>query len=146
MAQALADESGRLVIELHGAIQEMDPARWDVAAAGGLRSKIRGIQTKIEGLTHASWPARGDRLRGKLLSMSAALGTLPDEESTLGSARARWMAFRTNLLPRYEGVTAALRDFEIHVPSLRPTNYRRSIFHALMATMTVRPRIMQSLC
>lgn len=137
MAQALADESGRLVTELHGALQEMDPVRWNVAAAGVLRDRVREIHERLDGLTDASWPEAADGLRVKLLSMREALATLPDEESTLGTAKARWMAFRKELVPRYEAVKNALDDLAIHVPSLRPTNYRRSVFHACMATTTV---------
>lgn len=137
MAQALADESGRLVIELHGALQEMDPVRWNAAAAHALRGRVRAIQKRLHGLTDASWPAAGARLRQKLVSMREALATLPDEDSTLGTAKARWMAFRRELVPRYEALRATLDDFAIHVPSLRPTNYRRSVFHVCMATTTL---------
>lgn len=137
MSQALATESGRLIIELHAALQEMDPARWNHTAADSLRAKIRAIQKKLGGLTAESGPEVGHPLRGPLLSMSEALTTLPDEGSTVGSAKIRWMAFRRELVPRYEAVRSALDDFAIHVPSLRPTNHWRTVFHMGMATGTL---------
>ena len=137
MSQALATESGRLIIELHAALQEMDPVRWNHTAADSLRAKIRAIQAKLGGLTAAGWPEGGHPLHGRLLSMSEALTTLPDEGSTVGSAKTRWMAFRQHLVPRYEALRTALDDFAIHVPSLRPTNHWRSVFHMAMATGTL---------
>ena len=138
VAQALAQQSGRLVIELHAALQEMDPARWNAGAVTSLREKISAIREKLSGLTGASWPHEGPSdLRVRLISVSEALHRIPDADGSLGSARASWMAFRRSLVPRYEAARSALRACEIHVPSLRPTNYRRSFFHALMATTTL---------
>ncbi len=133
------NESGRLVVELHAALQDMDPARWNEAAVGALRLRIGAIREKLSGLTAASWstPDGAPDLHTRLLSVSEALGTLPDEDSSFATARVRWMAFRRELVPRYEAARSALRGHEIHVPSLRPTNYRRSFFHALMATATL---------
>ena len=136
--QALADESGPLVIELHAALQEMDPVRWNEAAVSALRDRIRVIRDKLSGLTAAADPRDADDdLRVRLVSVGEALSTLPDEESSFATARARWMAFRRDLVPRYEAARASLSAYAIHVPSLRPTNYQRSFFHALMGTITL---------
>lgn len=143
----LADESGRLVLELHGVLQEMDRARWKAEATDALRARLRAIQERMKALTDSSSPASSqpdvDRaeasdLRAKLLSMSDALATqLPEEETSLGRARVRWMAFRGELVPRYEALERLLVQLQVHVPSLRPTNFRRSFFHVLMAAATL---------
>jgi len=40
-----------------------------------------------------------------------------------------WEEFRTAVVPAYERYAASLRHLDIHVPSLRPTNYARNIYH-----------------
>ena len=139
MAQAQANEGGLLVIELHAALQDMDPARWNEAAVGALRLRIAAIRERLSGLTAASWPRREGAadLRGRLASVGEALSRVPAEDGSFATARVGWMAFRQELVPRYEAARSALHRFEIHVPSLRPTNYQRSFFHALMATTTL---------
>ena len=37
--------------------------------------------------------------------------------------------FRSALVPVYERYAASLRHLDIHVPSLRPTNYARNVYH-----------------
>ncbi len=42
----------------------------------------------------------------------------------------QWVAFRRMAQPAYEALAASLRQVAaVHVPSLRPTNYARNIFH-----------------
>jgi dolichol kinase len=43
------------------------------------------------------------------------------------------MEFRAHAQPAYESLAACLRDQGTHVPSLRPTNYTRNVFHVLNA-------------
>ena len=37
-----------------------------------------------------------------------------------------WNEFRLGVLPAYEGLVKSLRRFDVHVPSLRPSNATRS--------------------
>ncbi len=139
VAQALADESGRLVIELHAALQEMDPARWNAGAAESLRARIEAIADRLYELTEAPWAQHEEStdLRARLQSVREALAAMPSADGSFASARSAWMAFRRELVPRYEAARRALSSYAVHVPSLRPTNYRRSFFHALMGTITL---------
>ena len=139
VAQALADESGRLVIELHAALQEMDPARWNAGAAESLRARIEAIADRLYELTEAPWAQHEEStdLRARLQSVREALATMPSADGSFASARSAWMAFRRELVPRYEAARRALSTYAVHVPSLRPTNYRRSFFHVLMGTVTL---------
>lgn len=123
----LAAESGELATELHRALSEIDPVRWRAGAAEKVRSKLHAIQGRLSGLTAQRWPDAGARLRVKLAEVGGALAAELPEASASG--RARWMAFRRGLVPAYESLQATLTDYEIHVPSLRPTNVRRSLFH-----------------
>ncbi|MCA9606075.1 MAG: hypothetical protein KC619_10800 [Myxococcales bacterium] len=139
VAQALADESGQLVIELHAALQEMDPARWNAGEADSLRVRIDSIADRLYALTEAPWAQHEEStdLRTRLQSVREALATMPAADGSFASAKSAWMAFRRELVPRYEAARRALSTYAVHVPSLRPTNYRRSFFHALMGTITL---------
>lgn len=136
--ERLADESGRLVVELHAAIQEMDPARFDGATASPLRERLAEIRVRLYGLVDERWPAEDPSdLQMHLREVGAALDTVPSEDGSFATAKSAWMAFRRQLVPRYEAARTALRVHAVHVPSLRPTNYTRSIFHAIMASTTL---------
>lgn len=138
MQHALADESGRLVIELHRALSEIDTARWHAGAADAARLKLRAIEVKVAHLTSLTWPEKTAALRAKLADAGAALAErLPGEDITAANARARWIAFRKSMTPSYEALQTTLRQLEIHVPSLRPTNHRRSFFHVLSAVSCI---------
>jgi dolichol kinase len=49
----------------------------------------------------------------------------------------RWEEFRQGMLPAYERLAVSLRHLDIHVPSLRPTNYARNIYHVANALFCV---------
>ena len=50
---------------------------------------------------------------------------------------AQWADLRKRLSPLYEDLAADLRAWEVHVPSLRPTNYARNVLHIASAVSTV---------
>lgn len=126
MTSTPADESGRLMVELHWALLEIDPARWRKDAAARVRGKLADIQRRLTELT-----ARDDvdGLRAPLCQLGSSLASAPSEEASDGSLRARWMAFRRGLVPSYEAMQGALKQHDVHVPSLRPTNVKRGMFH-----------------
>ena len=51
--------------------------------------------------------------------------------SSSAAPREQWMALRAALLPRYEALRGALDLEAVHLPALRPTNYRRSLVHVV---------------
>jgi dolichol kinase len=55
----------------------------------------------------------------------------PQAETPL---RVRWMEYRAQLTAAYVGLSKSLDAWSIHVPSLRPTNYARNLFHVASAT------------
>lgn len=130
---SLALESRRVALDLHGALSDIDPVRWHAGAADSARRKLRHVQRRLAGLTAQRWPDTGASLRARLCEVRLALSCpLPDS-----SARARWMAFRSAIVPAYESLQAALREHEIHVPSLRPTNRRRTVFHVTSGSLAL---------
>lgn len=142
MSDGVAEDRARLaaelqwVVELHWALSEIDPGRWRADAADHVRARFAALQARLTELT-ASGPesgalgARLDELKARLAAELAAL------ENKAGSARARWMAFRRALAPSYEALQRTLLELEIHVPSLRPTNGKRAIFHLSSALLAL---------
>ncbi len=127
-----------IAMELHRALSDIDPARWRAEAAGALRAKLAALQSRLSAVTDQKWPETGARLRGRLLEMRSSLAAqLPDEEGTMANAKARWLAFRRGVLPAYESLQLSLRELEIHVPTLRPTNIRRSVLHAMGGLLAI---------
>ncbi|HJL16721.1 MAG TPA: hypothetical protein RMH99_13745 [Sandaracinaceae bacterium LLY-WYZ-13_1] len=130
MTRSLADESGRLMLELHWALLEIDPARWRADAAARARAEMRRIQRRLAELTEKG---EGSSLRPPLTALARVLATAPSEEASDGSLATRWTAFRQAMVPSYEAMRRALREQRIHVPSLRPSNLKRAVFHATSA-------------
>lgn len=137
MSAALAHESGLLVIELHGALSEIDPARWRAGAAETLSQKLATIRARIGALTERPWPTPEEPLKARIEELAHTLdASLPAEGATGWSSRRRWLAFRAAVVPAYERLKSSLQDdFAIHVPSLRPTNAKRTVVHMLMALL-----------
>jgi dolichol kinase len=70
---------------------------------------------------------RVHRLREGLRTLLATV-----ERSTPSSARApreAWTAFQKEVQPAYEALAQGLRSLAVPAPTVRPTNYTRSLFH-----------------
>lgn len=121
-------EDRAVVLQLHGLLTEIDPIRWRAEAAVALKARLRELQRRLA-------------QRARLAELAGALHTnLRELENPSSETRAGWLAFKQRLMPAYESVAVALRAEKIHVPSLRPTNWARSLFHisaALVAVTTI---------
>ncbi|MBL8953280.1 MAG: hypothetical protein JNK82_21050 [Myxococcaceae bacterium] len=113
-----------LVLELHQVLSEIDPVRWRDDAAAALRARLVTLQQ------HLVQHERLKALAGELETQLPGPEVAPD-------ARTRWLQFKKSLQPGYEKIAASLRAEKIHVPSLRPTNWARSVFHVAGAAVSV---------
>lgn len=120
--QQPADEV--LVLELHQLLSEIDVLRWRDDAAGRLRARLVELQQRL-------------RQRERLAALAGELETQLPGPDAAPDARSRWLAFKKALQPAYESIATKLRAEKIHVPSLRPTNWARSIFHVAGAAVSV---------
>ncbi len=131
MAQAATLDSQELALRLYTLLRELDPARWKVEVVEGLRERLEDIRA---GLIAVQARIEED---GPLAALRAALAelvrlleeALPAPDLASAELRAAWMGFRAQLVPVYEELAGALRVADVHVPSLRPTNYRRNFVH-----------------
>jgi dolichol kinase len=112
-----------LVLELHQVLSEIDPVRWRDDAATALHARLLALRQRL-----------GQRER--LAALAGALAQVPGPEPT-ADTRSRWLAFKRSLQPAYETIATSLRAEKIHVPSLRPTNWARSVFHVAGAAVSI---------
>ncbi len=126
MTEAIDRELG---YELHALVASLEPARWRDDARESLNARFEEFRERLddalEGREHELESARAQWNEVRELLAE----TLPNASDM----RAKWMDFRTSLHPRYEALADALRGQHVVLPSLRPTNYTRSIFHLLSA-------------
>lgn len=114
-----------LALQLHGVLSEIDPARWRDEMAQSLRRRLAELVS-----TKESSP--------RLAPLVETIKTeLPHLEHPAPDTRSRWLAFKRRIQPVYATVAAALRAEKVHVPSLRPTNYARNLFHVGAAITAV---------
>ena len=125
-------ESRLLAHELYGLLRELDPAAWGEELEWMTRQKLNKIHLRLTHLLQRDEPAWQPPLMAVLHQRLSALASQlelapPDEVGTqLGVA---WNQFRISVMPSYEALAESLHALDIHVPSLRPTNYARNIFH-----------------
>lgn len=131
MTQApLALSSRDVALELYALLREIDPARWRDELAHAARLRLAAIEERITRLLAATWPSPA-AVRERLEETRALLrGRTPGD-------RTEWMRFREELTTAYEALAASLREWDVHVPSLRPTNYARNVVHVLGAVLAL---------
>ncbi|MEM9196165.1 MAG: hypothetical protein AAGF12_43775, partial [Myxococcota bacterium] len=108
--------------------------RRDAANVGSDAANAEGsAATRNERRVLHGDPPAATRLRDGLFDLREALRQAPGDEDSSGTMTERWMAFRQTMIPHYEAIQDGLRDYAIHVPSLRPTNHARNVFHVASA-------------
>ncbi len=129
-----------VALQLHALLRELDPKRFRAEAETAVRAKLAELEaaaTRLleEAPTREEAPARVleavDRLRAQLAD------GMPDQLPSADALRAEFEALRDRLQPTYEELAARLKDARVHVPSLRPMNYRRNLMHAGFGALAV---------
>ncbi len=144
MTQALAVESKPVALQLHGLLRDLDPARWD-GMDGTIRGRIATLEQQLSRVLAATSrsssaspsverPTLRERLREIVLLLREHV---PQAGLSAAEVKEAWAGFRKQLQHAYEALSVSLRDWSVHVPSLRPTNHTRNVFHALMGLTCV---------
>jgi len=132
MVAAVALDSRDVLMELHGLLKDLDPARWSADLRAALAARLIVLREHAHlvldelKVASSSWAAA-------LVEPMARLVHTLDRAPTADDERSTWMAFRATVARQYAALAEAAKDFDIHVPSLRPTNYPRNVFHVLNA-------------
>lgn len=109
-----------IALQLHAVLSEIDPVRWRDEMTLKLKARLTELQRQLEPMAN----------RPRLGEVAQALRTeLPELEKPTPDQRARWLTFKQRVQPAYTSMAASLRKERVHVPSLRPTNYPRTVLH-----------------
>jgi len=138
MSSACALAAHPVALELHALLRELDPARWHEEAHQVLNAHLEELDHHLVALRAAIEQRRNStspdvaltRLRERVAEIEEVLRsqTTQLKERTQRN-REDWMAFRARLSPAYDQLAEVLLAEAIHVPRLRPTNYRRNLLH-----------------
>ncbi len=134
MHHAVAVESRQVALDLHALLKDIDPVRWRDEHEGGAHDRLDDIRDQLTDLLGTTWP---DQRLLPLQDRLSDLAALLQDHSPADAGAEQWMALREQAQPAYEALASALREAEIHVPSLRPTNYTRNILHVTMAVAII---------
>ncbi len=115
-------EDRDLALQLHKVLSDIDAARWRDEMAALLKPKLNELQRKLQ--QRPQHHALAQTLRNELPALDP--GT-----------RHTWLAFKKRVQPGYMELARRLQAASIHVPSLRPTNYARNVFHMTSAVVAV---------
>lgn len=133
-ATTLTAGGREIAIALHTVLREQDPARWRGEAAAHTRERLTALAARTHALLEATRAARDERLaelRARLMTMRVSLEV---EAAEVPEEPAAWTARHRTLQQHYEALATSLRAHRVHVPSLRPTNYARNLFHIAWGT------------
>ncbi len=128
-ASSLTLGSREIALELHRLLKEMDPARWREEMRSAAVERIAALTARIVELLEATRALRTEKgadLRQRLADMRTFLEQHAVTARGDGEA---WERLHRKLQHAYESLADGLRDYQVHVPSLRPTNYARNAFH-----------------
>jgi dolichol kinase len=126
MSTSVALEGRDLALQIHDALSELDRSRR--ATFPVLRARLSTQRTKLASLAQDARQVNDGGLAEAADELLTGLEEIPDED-----ARRAWLAFRKEVQPSYERLASALREEDVLVPSLRPTNYARNVLHVASA-------------
>lgn len=111
-------EDRDLALELHRLLSDIDPVRWKAEMAAAVKKGLADLHPKLE-RRHATL---ADTLKAELPA---------------SDTKSSWLTFKQRMQPAYMELAKRLQVQSIHVPSLRPTNYRRSLLHVASGAFAV---------
>jgi dolichol kinase len=121
---AMTLEGQQIAGDLYHLLRALDPVRWQDDLEEAFRERLVGIRQRVDDLLRRLDGERFAALRAPLIALAALL-----RESAPTGVREAWDEFRLAAMPIYEELAAGLKRLDIHVPSLRPTNYSRNLLH-----------------
>ncbi|MCA9539021.1 MAG: hypothetical protein KC620_09030 [Myxococcales bacterium] len=130
MTHSLALGSRDVALELYRVLREFDPAAFREELGAAARERLGHLTAQIGALLEASpGEASVAALRQRLIELRRFL---VEHAPQRAEGRRAWTRKHRELQRAYEALAAGLRNYQVHVPSLRPTNYARNVFHVGM--------------
>lgn len=118
-----------MAVELYELFAELDRGRLKRESLRTMRTRLDAVRGKVSSLK--------DEAPAPLSSELTTLDALLDAHAPAKDARGEWLTLRQRVQPTYESIARALSREDIHVPSLRPTNYARNVLHVASATFAL---------
>ena len=142
MTHTFCIESNSFVLDLHAFLQSIDPARWRQDVEVATRERLNSICAKLNRILESHDAPVGDRRMTRLYEELQNLARqIEDLKPRAGNPAARlreeWRLFQRRLQPAYGSIAASLERLAVPVPSLRPTNYFRNVFHISTGLFTL---------
>jgi dolichol kinase len=147
---ALATDSRDLALDVLELLRELDPSRWSDELGDSLHARLDELSLRIDELLELA--SATDIFHRAQLDADARIAALreswgrvalileervPSPGMAPADLQAEWMTFRSQLQGAYEGLANDLRDYAIHLPHLRPTNYARNLLHVGGALLSI---------
>ncbi|HNS98540.1 MAG TPA: hypothetical protein PLJ27_03695 [Polyangiaceae bacterium] len=132
MTQIISSENQRVLLELHALLRDIDPSRWRDGIEAAFRDRLSKIQAGVAQMRAvARTDGKMDAVRERLDELARAVRDFSPSQSIpcKHTLQEEWLTFRKRVAPYYEACAHALQRKAVRVPSLRPTNYARSLFH-----------------
>lgn len=117
--------AGSLAQELHDTLRQLDPARWRAEKVQALRKRLASIRDRFTPLAKA--PKAEPQVQERVRAVADHLQKPMPETGEVQP----WVEYRAQVSPAYEALVSVLKEHDVRVPSLRPTNYRRSVAHII---------------
>jgi dolichol kinase len=133
--EALAMEAEPVARELHRLVKDLDPSRWRANLEDATRRRIADIESKLRNLTTRASTDEG--LARPLVQIHSLLREAPEPDLPSAEVVTAWSGYRKRLQNAYEDLRGHLREHAVDVPTLRPTNYARSLSHAAIGLSLV---------
>lgn len=139
MSATVALDTQDLALELHALLRDIDPARWRREAEEAVRARIAAWSARAGSvLTRTGEDASYADLAGSVAAAQAVLDRgVPPEGLGSREWKVAWRRYRVELTHAYHGLSDTLAAWDIHVPSMRPTNYARNVLHVTSALIAV---------
>lgn len=130
MTTNLALASRPIAIELHGLLRDLDPSRFRAELETKVRARIAEVAEKFRRVAERQNASEADDLPSTLAHVAQVLcEDVPGPEVPADEVSEAWTSYRKRLGLAYESLSQRLKAREVELPSLRPTNYARSLVH-----------------
>ncbi|HHH27487.1 MAG TPA: hypothetical protein ENK57_03930 [Polyangiaceae bacterium] len=132
----LALETRPVALAIHHLVKDLDPSRWRASLEQATRSRIAELERQLRQMVAR---VRSDEpLVEPLTELSSLLReSVPAPDLPQAEIPTAWDRYRKQLQVAYEELRGHLRASKIDVPTLRPTNYARSLAHASIGLFLV---------
>jgi dolichol kinase len=111
-------------------LRDLDPSRYREDLEARVRGRIAEMSDKFRRISERAASNEADDLPSTLAHVADVLTSdVPEPALPAEKLAEAWTAYRKRLGDAYESLSQRLRARQVELPSLRPTNYTRSLVH-----------------